>query len=64
MDEELVAILQPYYAPKMTYTMQPPTTMLTKLFWDEAVFTPIVVQRDRLSRLAKVLVYSYQEQGE
>jgi hypothetical protein len=64
MDEELVAILQPYYTAKLNYTGQPPATMLTKVFWGEAVFTPIVVQRDRLSRSAKVLVYSYQEQGE
>jgi hypothetical protein len=64
MDEELVAMLQPYYTPKMSYTTQPPATMLTKVFWDEAVFTPVGVQRDRLSRSAKVLVYSYQEQGE
>ncbi len=29
-----------------------------------AGFGPITVQRDRLSRSAKVMVYSYQEQGE
>ena len=38
--------------------------MLTQVFWDEPVFSPVVTQRDRLSRSATVLVYSYQEQGE
>lgn len=64
MDEELVAMLQPFYAPKMNYTVQPPAAMPTQIFWDEPGFTPTVSQRDRLSRSAKVMVYSYQEQGE
>jgi hypothetical protein len=64
MDEELVAFFQPFYTPKLNYTATPPGAMLTQVFWDEPGFTPIVTQRDRLSRSAKVLVYSYQEQGE
>ena len=64
MDEEIVAMLQPFCAPKLNYVMQPPAAMLTQLFWDEPVFTAAVAQRDRLSRSAKVVVYSYQEQGE
>jgi hypothetical protein len=64
MDEELIAILQPFHTPKLNYTATPPTVMLTKVSWDEPVFAPIVVQRDRLSRSAKVMIYSYQEQGE
>ena len=64
MDEELVAMLQPFYAPKVNYTAQPPAAMLTQVFLDEPGFTPSVSQRDRLSRSAKVMVYSYQEQGE
>jgi hypothetical protein len=64
MDEELVAMLQPFYAPKMNYTVQPPAAMPTQIFWDEPGFTPTVSQRDRLSRSANVMVYSYQEQGE
>jgi hypothetical protein len=64
MDEELVAMLQPSYTPKMNYTATPPAAMLTQVFWDEPGFAPIVIQRDRLSRSAKVMVYSYQEQGE
>lgn len=64
MDEELTAMLQPYSTPKLNYAIQPPATMLTQVFWDEPAFTPIVVQRDRITRSAKVTVYSYQEQGE
>jgi len=64
MDEELVAVLQPFNTPKLSYTATPPAALLTQVFWDEPVFTPCVTQRDRLSRSAKVMVYSYQEPGE
>ena len=64
MDEELVAMLQPFHTPKLNYTATPATAMLTQVFWDEPALGPIVMQRDRLSRSAKVMVYSYQEQGE
>ena len=64
MDEEVIAMLEPFCTPKMNYAAQPPATMLTQVFWDEPVFTPALAQRDRMSRSAKVVVYSYQEQGE
>jgi hypothetical protein len=64
MDEELVAMLQPFCTPKLNYTSTPPAAMLTQVFWDEPAFAPVVTSRDRLSRSAKVMVYSYQEQGE
>ena len=64
MDEELTEMLVPFYAKKVNYTTTPPATMLTQVFWDEPGFGPIAVQRDRLGRSAKVMVYSYQEQGE
>jgi hypothetical protein len=64
MDEELTAMMQPFYTPKLNYTATPPALMLTNVFWDEPGFAPIVAQRDLLSRSAKVMVYSYQEQGE
>ena len=35
MDEELVAMLQPFYTPKLNYTATPPAAMLTQVFWDE-----------------------------
>jgi len=64
MDEELLVMLQPFYTQKYNYTSTPPAAMLTQVFWDEPAFTPLVTQRDLLSRSAKVMVYSYQEQGE
>ena len=64
MDEELVGMLGPFYTPKLNYAATPPAEMLTNVFWDEPGFGPIAVQRDRLSRSAKVMVYSYEEQGE
>jgi hypothetical protein len=64
MDVELAAIMQPFYTPKLNYTTTPPAAMLTQVFWDEPEFGPIAIQRDQLSRFAKVMVYSYQEQGE
>ncbi len=64
MDEELSQILQPFYTPKLNYMATPPAEMLTQVFWDEPAFGPSAAQRDRLARSAKVMVYSYQEQGE
>jgi hypothetical protein len=64
MDEELVAMLEPFYTPKLSYTATPLAAMLTNVFWDEPGFGQVVTQRDQLSRSAKVMVYSYQEQGE
>jgi hypothetical protein len=64
MDTELLSVLQPFSTPKMSYCAQPPAPQLTRVFWDEPVFSPVVTQRDRLTRTAKVMVYSYQEQGE
>jgi len=64
MDEELVAMLAPYNTPKLNFTTTPPSAMLTQVFWDEPGFGAVTVQRDRLSRSARVMVYSYQEQGE
>ena len=64
MDEELMAMLQPFYTPKLNYAAAPATAMLTNVFWDEPMFTPVVIQRDQLSRSANVMVYSYQEEGE
>ena len=64
MDEEVLAMIEPLCTPKLNYATMPPAAMLTQVFWDEPGFTPIVAQRDRLSRSVKVTVYSYQEQGE
>jgi hypothetical protein len=64
MDEELVGMLSPFWTPKLNYTATPATAMLTNVFWDEPVFGPVTVLRDRVSRVARVVVYSYEESGE
>ncbi len=64
MDTELLAILQPLSTPKLCYTANPPASLLTQVFWDEPVFTPLQTQRDRLTRSAKLTVYSYQAPSE
>jgi hypothetical protein len=64
MDEELLAMLQPFCTPKLNFTATPPAAMLTQVFWDEPGIGPVLIQRDQLSRGAKVMVYSYQEQEE
>jgi len=64
MDEELMAMLQPFYTPKLNYATTPAAAMLTQVFWDEPVFGPAATNRDLLGRNASVMVYSYQEQGE
>jgi hypothetical protein len=64
MDDELITMLQPFNTPKLNYSGTPPGAMLTQVFWDEPGFSPVALQRDRLSRSASVMVYSYQEQGE
>ncbi len=64
MDGEVIAMLQPFCTPKLSFTATPPAAMLTQVFWDDPEFGPVVTQRDRLSRSVKVMVYSYQEQGE
>jgi hypothetical protein len=64
LDRELLAMLQPFSTPKLSFTATPPAPMTTKVFWDEPNFGPLQSQKDRLSRSVKVVVYSYQEQGE
>jgi hypothetical protein len=56
--------LQPFNTQKLNFIAQPPAAMLTQVFWDEPTFAPTTVLRDRVSRSAKLMVYSYQEQGE
>ncbi|HWA94736.1 MAG TPA: hypothetical protein VG844_09045 [Terracidiphilus sp.] len=64
MDAELVSMLQPQSASKFNFSAEPPVQMLTQVFWDDPTFASLITQRDVLSRLAKVRVYSYQEPGE
>ena len=64
MDAELLMLLQPYSTPKINCAAQPAVPMQSHVFWDEPAFTPVSTQRDRLSRSARLMIYSYQEQGE
>jgi hypothetical protein len=64
MDQELLAMLQPFCTQKLLFTATPPAPMKTRVFWDEPCFGPVLSQKDRLGRSVKVVVYSYQEQGE
>jgi hypothetical protein len=64
MDRELLAMLQPFSTPKFNYSVQPAAEMQTQVFWDEPAFAPFGTQRDRVSRSARIMVYSYEEQSE
>ncbi len=64
MDAELLAMLSPNSVQKMNYSVTPAAAMNTKVFWSEPAFQPATTLRDRLTRIAKVTVWAYQEQGE
>lgn len=64
MDAELISLLQPNTARKMSYAQTPATPMETQIFWTEATFKPVRTERDRLLRTATVSVFSYEEPGE
>jgi hypothetical protein len=64
MDAELLAMLSPNCAQKMNYTQNPAAAMETRVFWTEPEFVPTTSLRDRLTRVAKVTVFAFQEQGE
>ena len=64
MDEELVGMLTPCSTAKQNYGMQPAVALGTHVFWDEPVLGQVTVLRERLTRVARVVVYSYQEPGE
>jgi len=64
MDAELLAILTPNCAQKMNFTQTPSVAMGTKVFWNEPQFSPLTTQRERLTRIAKIAVLAFQEQGE
>jgi hypothetical protein len=64
MDAELMSLLQPNTVQKTNYAPAPAVPMETQIFWSEASFQPLKVERDRLSRIATVSVFSYEEPGE
>lgn len=64
MDAELLSLLQPNAAQKLNYAQSPVAPMETQIFWTEAAFQPVKVERDRLLRKATVCVFSYEEPEE
>lgn len=64
MDAELQTMLAPFHAVKSNYETTPARQMQTRIFWDEATWGAVVSQRDRVGRSVRLVVYSYQEQGE
>jgi hypothetical protein len=64
MDAELLAMLNPNSTQKMNYTQSPAVEMNTMVFWTAPEFMPLATTRDRLTRVAKVSVFAFQEQGE
>ena len=66
MDTELASALaaEPHEVPKMNYAAVPPTAMATNIFWSDPVFGATTTLDERLSRIATVQVFAYQEAGE
>jgi hypothetical protein len=64
MDDELLRLLYPYSAQKMNYTQTPAAAMGTLVFWSEPAFSPAAMDHDRLSRIATVTVFAFQEANE
>ncbi len=66
MDMELLTALRrdPQNVMKTAYTGAGATTMGTHVFWTDPVFGAAVTAGERLSRMATVEVFSYQEAGE
>jgi hypothetical protein len=64
IDTELLKMLTPQSAAKMNYRTTPASAMQSSIFWGDAVFESVAVNAERLERLARVDVTSYEEPGE
>jgi hypothetical protein len=70
MDAELAAAAgeTPHHTVKMNYAGvsagAPAVAMGTSVFWGDVTFAPVVVNAERLERVATIPVYAYQEAGE
>ncbi len=64
MDAELIAMMEGGSAAKSDYTLNPAVLLRTRVWWTMPAFGPQTTLRDRLSRVAKTTVFSYQEEGE
>jgi hypothetical protein len=64
MDAEVTQILLPDNAAKQSYSVTPPVQMASRIFWSAPDFASLVTLKNRLSRVAKVAVFSYEEAAE
>ena len=64
MDQEILELLGTHNALKQNFSVTPPAFLPTRLFWGAPSFAPIVTSKNRLSRIAKVVVYGYEEADE
>jgi hypothetical protein len=61
MDADLSQMLGPRSAVKQNFAVTPPVALATNVFWTDATFSPVVTTKNRLSRVAKLTLYSYEE---
>ncbi|HEY0307032.1 MAG TPA: hypothetical protein VGB94_02630 [Acidobacteriaceae bacterium] len=64
MDAELVKILSPQTAAKQRFDAEGASAVPGRIFWGDAAFESVAVSAERLLRVARVDVYSYEEPGE
>ncbi len=61
MDSEVAQILGAGNAVKQNFGVVPPVNLATCIFWTGRSFAPMVTNKNRVSRVAKVTLYSYEE---
>jgi len=61
LDGELMASTQPPRTQKQNYTMIPPQSLGTMIFWTELEFLPPKDEAGRIARTAQTTVYFYSE---
>lgn len=64
MDDELLRMVCPASTVKMNFAQTPTAQMGTNVFWTEPVFGAEATTRERVGRVATVVVFAFQEQGE
>jgi hypothetical protein len=64
MDAELVKILTPQTAAKRKFTADGTSVMQGSIFWSDPAFESVARNAERLQRVARVDVYSYEEPSE
>ena len=64
MDQELMAIAAPPSTPKLNYSLSPAQAMETMVFWTLPTLGDSQIVRDRIVRTTKLMVFSFEEQGE